>query len=37
MKKGGIAIFNSVSGRPRGFANVDMVQFIHIEERDKNL
>ena len=36
MRNGGIA-FNSASGRPTGFGNVDMVQFIHIEERDKNL
>lgn len=36
MSNGGIVV-NSVPGRVRNIANVDMVQFIHIEERDKNL
>jgi hypothetical protein len=34
MKQGGL--FNSVSGRPKSFAHVDMVTSIYIQDKEKN-
>ena len=35
-KKGGF-VFNSVSGRPKSFAHVDMVQTISVQDAEKHL
>lgn len=37
MNNRGGKAFNSVSGRPKSFANVEMVQSIHIHDQEKNI
>ena len=37
MKQKGCIVFNSVSGRPKSFANVKMVHSISILDIEKNL